>query len=100
MQNDLSAVKLFVQELSFPRQFEIGDVVVWKGKDFKNKTRPELDQKTIVSYVYPQVIFTSDEEGVGTSYECEPITIRLSFINKDGDIVEYPYDSRRFRLAD
>lgn len=98
MQNELQAVKNFVQELSNTRQFEIGDVVVWK-EGFKNKQWPALNQKAIVSYVYPHLVFTSEED-VDALCCLEPLNIRLAFIHPYGSIVDYPYDSRRFRLAD
>lgn len=52
-----------------------------------------------MSYVYPEPIFSGDGERSGTTYEFEPLDVRLAFIDDEGDYMEYPYDSRRFRLA-
>lgn len=98
MKDTLQTVKTFVQELSNTHQFEIGDVVVWKGEEFKNKRKPELGQKAVVSYIYPQMVFSTETDG--SPYDFEPITFRLAFIDKDGDMMEYAFDHRRFRLAD
>lgn len=97
MKDTLQTVKAFVQELSNTHQFEIGDVVVWKGEEFKNRRQPALDQKAVVSYIYSEPQYYPSDGG--SPYDFEPLTIRLAFIDKDGDMMEYPYDSRRFRLA-
>lgn len=99
MKDDIQAIKSFVQDLNDNPGFAIGDVVAWKGEEFKNKCRPDLSQRAVVSYVYPEPIFNSDGERSGTPYEFEPIDIRLVFIDEEGDYMEYAYDSRRFRLA-
>lgn len=99
MKDDMQSLQAFVQELNSITPFKVGDVVVWKGEEFQNKLKPDLNQKAIVSYAYPDTIFRANDECSGGHYEFEPIDIRLTFIGSEGDIIEYPYDSRRFRLA-
>lgn len=99
MRDNLKAVQEFVQYLNANPGFAIGDAVAWKSEEFKNKRRPDLTQRAVVSYVYPEPIFSTDPERSGSPYEFEPLDIRLAFIDSDGDYVEYAYDSRRFRLA-
>lgn len=97
MRDNLKAVQELVQDLNANPGFSIGDVVAWKGEDFKNKRWPDLTQRAVVSYIYPEPIFNSDRSG--SPYEFEPLDIRLAFIDEDGDYMEYAYDSRRFCLA-
>ena len=99
MKDSLKATQAFVSTLNTNPSFAIGDVVAWKGEEFKNKRCPELSQRAVVSYVYPVAIFSSAGDRSGTSYEFEPLDIRLAFIDEDGDYMKYAYDSRRFRLA-
>ena len=95
--DQLQVTKQFVALLSTEQTFKVGDVVEWKSQEAKNKKIPDLWQKAVVSYVYSEPQYCQGEGG--SPYEFEPVTIRLSFIDKDGDMMEYPYDSRRFRLA-
>lgn len=96
--DQLRVAKQFVALLSTKQTFKVGDVVEWKSQEAKNKKMPDLWQKAVVSYIYPEPQYCQGEGG--SSYDFEPITFRLAFIDKDGDMMEYPYDSRRFRLAD
>lgn len=42
MKDSLKAVQTFVKDLNTNPGFAIGDVVAWKGEEFKNKRRPDL----------------------------------------------------------
>ena len=75
----------------------VGARVVWKDC-LKNKRSPEYGEVVIITRSLAQPI-ADNERSAGSCYFNEPLDIAIAKLDSDGDLVEYHFDSRRFRLA-
>lgn len=92
-----NAAKLASTLIAHQEPLAVGDRVVWKDR-LKNKTFPSYGQVCIVTRSLEKPVFDR-EKGAGSCYFNEPLDIALARIDSDGELVEYHFDSRRFRLA-
>lgn len=74
--------------------FKVGDKITWK-EGLRNK---RCEGPLIVTQVLDEPVFDG-EENPGSPYFREPLTIKAVYLDDDGDLLEYHYDARRFRLA-
>lgn len=74
--------------------FKVGDVVTWKD-GLRNK---RLDGELIVTEVLETPIHDPVEQA-GSPYFREPLSIKVAYLDSDGDLIEAHVDSRRFCLA-
>lgn len=79
--------------------FKVGDLVVWKSKPLATKSSPEVGQPAVVTEVLDHPLRSHDSNLIDGPYMMEPLDIRLGVFSDDGDLIDYPHDSRRFRLA-
>lgn len=84
-----SAAHLINQET----KFKVGDIVEWKPK-MRNKSTPYGKPMIITQVFNPPRI--SDSES-GGAYFCEILDVACAETHPDGNILEYPYDSRRLQ---
>ena len=75
----------------------LGDIIVWRD-GMANKTRPLKGELAIVTSVITPVM-CEGERFNGTPLFREPLDIIVALIDDDGELIEYHFDSRRFRLA-
>lgn len=78
-------------------RFRVGDRVVWKD-GLRNRLSPEYGEVVIITRSLAQPI-ADNERSAGCGYFNEPLDIAIAKLDSDGDLVEYHFDSRRFRLA-
>jgi hypothetical protein len=74
--------------------FKPGQLIKWK-KGLKHKRVPRENQPAVVVEVLVAPVFDQERES-GSSYFREPLDIIAGTINKEGNMVTYHYDSRRF----
>ena len=74
--------------------FKVGDRITWK-EGLRNKRNEGV---MIVTHVMSEPVFDGVKDA-GSPYFREPLTIKAAFLDGDGDLVEYHFDARRFRLA-
>jgi len=77
-----------------PSNLQPGDIVRWKA-GLKNKKRPAYDEYVVVLEVL-NVPIISKSEGV---YFAEPLDCKLGYVDGDGDLLTFFFDSRRFEKA-
>jgi len=75
-------------------KFSKGQIVKWK-KGLKNRRLPKENQPAIVWDVLSEPIIQDDRDA-GTPYFREPLDIALALLDKEGDLVIFHYDSKRF----
>ncbi len=75
----------------------VGARVVWKD-GLKNRLSPEYGEVAIITRSLTQPI-ADNERSAGSFYFNEPLDIAIAKLDRDGDLVEHHFDSRRFRLA-
>ncbi len=74
--------------------FKVGDVVTWK-EGLRNK---RLDGDLVVTEVLETPLLDPVEQA-GNPYFREPLSIKVAYLDGDGDLIEAHVDSRRFRIA-
>lgn len=79
--------------LSKVNAFQPGDLVTWK-KGMSNRRIPRKAEPAIVTRVLTTPVFDGDQRG---PYLNEPLDLVLGLIDADGDLIEYHFDSRRFK---
>ena len=87
-----------VEQLQPIKDLKPGDAVRWK-RGLKNAKFPSYDEIIIVSRVY-QEPFYNDKANPGSTYFMEPQDFVGLIRHKDGDWIEYHFDSRRFEKVD
>lgn len=75
----------------------VGARVVWKD-GLKNRRSPEYGEVVIITRSLAQPI-AGNERSAGSCYFNEPLDIAIAKLCSDGDLAEYHFDSRRFRIA-
>lgn len=96
--NNLTSIALLAAALAPHKEpLQHGDRVVWKD-GLKNKKYPDYGQVCIVTRSHSTPVTDSDKDS-GGCYFNEPLDIALGRLDSDGELVEYHFDSRRFRLA-
>lgn len=75
-------------------KFKVGDVVTWK-EGLRNK---RLDGDLVVTEVLDSPVLDPVEQA-GSPYFREPLSIKVAYLEGDGDLIEAHVDGRRFRLA-
>jgi len=80
--------------LMTPSNLQPGDVVQWK-EGLRNKLKPGYGEYAIVLEVLTVPII-SKSSGISMA---EPLDVRMAFIDEDGDMRIFFYDSRRFEKA-
>lgn len=88
-------VKKCYENFMVSEAFIPGCLVVWKEK-MKNRKMPEYSQPAVVMEVLDCPVIDPEKE-VASCYYGEPLSVRLGFIDSDGDFVSYLFDKRRFR---
>ncbi len=83
-------VKAFVET---PVDFQPGDMVRWKS-GLKNKRLPAEKQPAIVIHQLSEPLIADKDSG--TPYFQEPLNLVLAFTSKEGELVTFYYDKRRF----
>jgi len=83
------------KRMNEPRDFEVGDLVVWKD-GLKNKKFPRYGEPVIVTKLLDEPILDATENP-GSSYFRGPLDMVFMRIASDGDAMEWYVDSRRFR---
>lgn len=81
------------------RPFAPGDLVMWKP-GFSNKLRPEMNGIAIVIDVVPEPHFNYTKKTPcfdGLFYE--PLDLIVGTLSTNGELITFPYDSRRFMHA-
>jgi len=74
--------------------FAEGDIVQWKDS-LRNRALPRYGEPVIVIKMLLEPVFGDDDSG--TPQFQEPLDVILGWLDKDGDMVCFHYDSRRFR---
>lgn len=82
--------------LAVDKPFVPGDIVMWKP-GFSNKLRPDDVGVGVVVEVVPEPRFNYTEETSSTNnLFYEPLDLIVGTLGPDGDLITFPYDSRRF----
>ncbi|UJA56147.1 hypothetical protein [Serratia marcescens] len=81
------------------RPFQVGDVIVRKPGVGDLVRVPEEGQKVVITDVAEEPVFDA-EKSSGSPYFKHPLDIRVALFDRDGDLVEYWMDSRRFQHAE
>jgi len=79
--------------VALPVDFKPGDVVRWKS-GLKNKRFPAEGQLAIVINQLSAPFIT--DKDAGTPYFQEPLDLVLAVLDKEGELVVFYYDRRRF----
>lgn len=87
-------LQVLCQRLLTPSNLQPGDIVRWK-EGLRNKKRPAYDEFVVVLDVL-SVPIISKSEGV---YFAEPLDCKLGYVDGDGDLLTFFFDSRRFEKA-
>jgi len=74
--------------------FKQGDIVQWK-KGLRNKKRPAEGEPAIVVEKLEKPTYSREDES-GSSYFRERLDLILGLIDREGDLMLYHFDSRRF----
>jgi hypothetical protein len=74
--------------------FKKGQLVKWK-KGLRNRRLPKENQPAIVMEVLGEALI-QNEQDMGSTYFREPLDIVISLMDKDGTLITFHYDSRRF----
>ena len=90
----ISRLKVSYEAMLTQNTFSKGQLVRWK-LGLKNRRLPQENQPAIVWEVLAEPIIQNDKES-GTPYFREPLDIALALLDKDGDLVIFHYDSKRF----
>lgn len=93
--NDL---RLRFDEFSKVEDFKPGDLVMWKD-GMKTKSNPLYGEPAIVTIALANPVY-DEEQGAGSVYFREPLTLVLGIFEEDGTFTELHVDSRRFRKVD
>lgn len=92
-----AAVDLLLTKPSRP--FQVGDVIVRKPDVGDLVREPRDGQQVVITAVAEEPVF-NDEKSAGSPYFKRPLDIRVALFDRDGDLVEYWMDSRRFQHAE
>jgi len=84
---------LFTRLTEPQERLKPGDFVRLK-KGLKNTKRPDYGQQCVVMEAFPP--FYSDKRGSSSSGFRAPNDVRIGFLDEDGDMSIYMFDSRRF----
>jgi len=80
-----------------PVDFKPGDIVRWK-RGLKNKKMPTDDQPAVVIKQLSKPIIVDQDSG--TPYFNEPLDLVLAFTGREGELVVFYYDRRRFKRVE
>jgi len=80
-----------------PVDFKPGDIVRWK-KGLKNKKMPADEQPAVVINQLSKPIIVDKDSG--TPYFNEPLDLVLAFTGREGELVVFYYDRRRFKRVE
>ena len=80
-----------------PADFKPGDIVRWK-RGLKNKKMPTDDQPAVVINQLSKPIIVDKDSG--TPYFNEPLDLVLAFTGREGELVVFYYDRRRFKRVE
>lgn len=86
------------ERLDKPHNFTKGEFVKWKP-GLKNKTFPDYGEPALIRAVMPNPIFDPTENGAGSPYFQEPLTLVVAIFAED-DLLEFRVDGRRFEPFD
>ncbi len=78
-------------------QLAVGDIVRWKA-GMKNRSVPAYGEPVIIVEILKEPVVGGDDSG--TPYFREQLTVKLGWIDPDGDFVCFHYDGSRFRKFD
>jgi len=90
----IDKLKIAYNSMLESHKFSKGQIVKWK-KGLKNRRLPKENQPAIVWDVLSEPIIQDDRDA-GTPYFREPLDIALALLDKEGDLVIFHYDSKRF----
>lgn len=90
----LDKVKAFLNVGNKFEPIKRGDIVKWK-KGLKNKKVPDEEQCAVVVDIVKESNLQGDRDS-GSPYYREPLDLALAVLDKNGDLVVYHYDQRRF----
>ncbi len=86
------------ERLDRPHNLNKGQFVKWKT-GLKNKSLPDYGEPAIVRSVMSNPIFDPSEDGAGSPYFQEPLTLVIG-VFADDDLLEFRVDGRRFEPFD
>ncbi|MGO3395593.1 MAG: hypothetical protein ACTINL_03745 [Serratia proteamaculans] len=78
------------------RTFQVGDVIVRKPGMGSLVRVPAEGQQVVITDVAEEPVFDG-EESCGSPHFKIPLDIRVAFFDRDGDLLEFWMDSRRFQ---
>ncbi|WP_263147752.1 hypothetical protein [Pseudomonas sp. RIT-PI-AD] len=94
MGNTDTLAKLATSLLEKQEPFKVGDLINWK-EGLKNRMSKG---PLVVTAVLSQVVFDGEMNSGKPEFR-EPLDIKAATLGSDGELIEYHFDSRRFRLA-
>lgn len=95
---DFSILKENIDDYLQKEEFKVGDIVMWKSEELKNRKLPKLKEQAIIVEILEEAIFDNAEDrDSGSPFFHEPLDIRVAVIDSTGDISMYYYDSKRFQ---
>ena len=77
--------------------FKVGSLVIWKD-NLKNRIMPKNDEPAIVIEILDNPVFGKEDSG--SPYFREPLNMIIGLLGKEGQMLLFHVDSRRFRLFD
>ena len=91
----LSDLKFRRELMESPRDFEEGDIVVWKDS-LKNKSFPQYGQPAIVLNILEEPFFNDKQTPENHIFK-EPHDLLLGIIMDNNEYLTLYFDSRRFK---
>lgn len=90
----IERLTLLRKELLREVDFSDGDIVQWKD-GLRNRAYPAYGEPVVVVEILPEPVYGDDDSG--TPQFREPLDLVLGWLDKEGDMVCFHYDKRRFR---
>ena len=81
-----------------PRDYHVGDVVVWKCPQLKTLRSPSEGENMRVARTLDKPVF-DDKEGCGIPFFAMPLDVVIACLDTDGEYLEFLVDGRRIRRA-
>jgi hypothetical protein len=94
MQATTAILKELAERLDVPNSFTKGQIVTWK-LGLKNRVFPDYGEPAIVTAILPTPTFDLTETSAASPYFQEALTLVIG-IFRDGDLLEFRVDGRRF----
>jgi hypothetical protein len=91
----MGQLKACAARLRKRNHFTKGQLVQWK-EGLKNKATPAYGQPVIVVDVLKKPVFDFGQNGDGSQYINEPLTLVAGIIAENGEFLCYHFDGRRF----